>query len=221
MKLINARQIKAARALVDWSQDDLAQASGLSIATIRNIEAGQMTLRASTHDQLLRAFEGAGVEFTDYDGVRRKPEDIVVYNGHEGTVAFFDDVYQTVHVNGGEIVVVCISEEPFTQALGEYQYHHLARMLALGDRASVKCIITENFDNRPAKYCEYRSISKDFIDSVPFYIYGDNYAIFLFDAQPSPKIIVHKSKLLADAYRKQFNSMWDRARILSVAEKQV
>jgi transcriptional regulator with XRE-family HTH domain len=45
---INARQIKAARALLDWSQEDLANTSGLSIATIRKIESGHISPRGKT-----------------------------------------------------------------------------------------------------------------------------------------------------------------------------
>jgi len=45
---INARQIKAARALLDWSQENLASASGLSIATIRKIESGHISPRDKT-----------------------------------------------------------------------------------------------------------------------------------------------------------------------------
>ena len=112
-------------------------------------------------------------------------------------------------------VVVCISEEHFVKAMGEYRLVHLDRMVALGNKASVKCIITENYKDTPASvYCEYRAISKDYVDAVPFYIFGNNYAIFLFDVEPSPKIIIHRSPLLATAYRRQFHSMWNKAREL-------
>ncbi len=217
--VITARQIKAARALLDWSQEKLAEACNLSIATIRKIESGYISPRVSTMGGIQQALEGAGLEFIDPDGVRRRPEDIKVYHGSEGTIAFFDDVYQTANKGHEEIVVVCISEEPFALALGDYKDVHLARMRALANRVSVKCIITENYLYTPADYCEYRSISKAYVDSVPFYIYGDNYAIFLFDAQPSPKIIVHKSSLLAKAYRRQFHSMWEKATPLNQQDK--
>ncbi len=219
LKSINARQIKAARALLDWSQDRLAEACGLSIATIRKIESGHISPRDSTTSSIEKAFEAAGLEFLGADGVRRKPEDMVVYHGHDGTVAFFDDVYQTVSKRGGEIVVVCVSEHQFADALDDYLAVHVARMKAIQDKVSVKCIITDKTDYTPADYCEYRHITKAYVESVPFYIYGNNYAILLFDADPSPKIIVHKSALLAEAYRRQFASMWEKATILSARTK--
>jgi len=217
---ISSKQVKAARALLDWSQEELAQRSRLSVATIRKLEAGNISPRGKTNDSLRQAFENAGLDFLDSNGLREKPEDITVYHGKEGTAAFFDDVYQTVKGPGGEIVVVCISEEPFAEALDDYLEFHVSRMLSLKHKVSVKCIITENYIYTPASsYCEYRSISKAYVDSVPFYVYGDNYAIFLFDADPMPKIIVHHSALLAKAYRRQFHSMWDKAAVLDGPEK--
>jgi len=208
---ISCRQIKAARALLDWSQEDLAAATSLSIATIRKLEMGAISPRNSTNDQIRKAFEDAGLEFLEPNGVRQLPEEITIYEGHEGICAFFDDVYAFAKEKGGDIITVCINEDPIEEALGDYVAVHCKRMFGLLNHANVKCILTENFTSTPAKYCEYRSISKAYVDSVPFYIFGNNYAIFLFEANPSPKIIIHHSALLANAYRKQFYSMWDKA----------
>jgi len=43
---LKARQIKAARALLDWSQEKLAEAAGLSVAMVRKLELGSI-LRAA------------------------------------------------------------------------------------------------------------------------------------------------------------------------------
>lgn len=211
---ISSKQIKAARAILDWSQENLAEASGLSIATIRKIEAGNLSPRPTTNKSLKKAIERAGLEFIHPHGVRQRPEEITVYEGKEGLCSFYDDVYNHARKNGGTIEIVCINEDPTTETLGDYGQIHRDRMSKLVHKAQVKCILTENYEATPAKYCEYRSISKAYIDSVPFYIYGNNYAIILFDANPSPKIIIHHSPLLAEAYRKQFYSMWDKAMLV-------
>lgn len=71
---ISIRQVKAARALLGWSQKDLADASGVSDPTIKRLEAGKGDLggRQATADAIRQALEGAGVEFTNGDqpGVR-------------------------------------------------------------------------------------------------------------------------------------------------------
>ena len=58
-------QMRAARALLRWSAQDLAAASGIGVATIRRIEAIDGT--PSTHTRTLlaiqAALESAGIEF--------------------------------------------------------------------------------------------------------------------------------------------------------------
>ncbi len=74
MSVLSVRQVKAARALLAWSQGDLAEASGVSEPTIARLEAvdGRLGGRADTTDKLRAALEAAGVEFTNGDapGVR-------------------------------------------------------------------------------------------------------------------------------------------------------
>ncbi|MGP0105977.1 helix-turn-helix domain-containing protein [Rhodoblastus sp.] len=67
---ISIRQIKAARALVAWSQEDLAQNSGVSIPTIRRLEArdGEIGGRQETGAKLVAALEAVGVEFIPENG---------------------------------------------------------------------------------------------------------------------------------------------------------
>jgi transcriptional regulator with XRE-family HTH domain len=73
---ISIRQIKAARSLLDWSQERLAEASGVSLPTIRRLEAADGLLggREDTGEKILAALKAAGVEFTNGDqpGVRIK-----------------------------------------------------------------------------------------------------------------------------------------------------
>ena len=67
---VSIRQIKAARALVGWSQGDLADKSGISVPTIKRLEAanGDIGGRAETGDALVVALEKAGVEFIAENG---------------------------------------------------------------------------------------------------------------------------------------------------------
>lgn len=67
---VSIRQIKAARALLGWSQDDLANQSGVSVPTVKRLEAadGDVGGRAETGDALVAALEKAGVEFIPENG---------------------------------------------------------------------------------------------------------------------------------------------------------
>lgn len=65
--MLTAEQIKAARALVGWSQPQLATAAGLSMPTIRRMEGplGPGRSTAANVDAVRRALEGAGVVFME------------------------------------------------------------------------------------------------------------------------------------------------------------
>src|SRR2546426_6120700 len=67
---VSIRQIKAARALLAWSQDQLAAAADVSIPTIKRLEAqdGPLGGRNETGSKIRSALESAGVEFLDENG---------------------------------------------------------------------------------------------------------------------------------------------------------
>jgi DNA-binding XRE family transcriptional regulator len=73
---VSIKQIKAARELLGWSQEAIAKASGVSIPTIKRLEAagGDLGGRPATGEKIIAALETAGVEFLDDgQGVRLKP----------------------------------------------------------------------------------------------------------------------------------------------------
>jgi transcriptional regulator with XRE-family HTH domain len=67
---ITIPQVKAARALLGWSQSDLAANSGISEPTIARLESadGEIGGRRGTAEKIRRALEAAGVEFIDENG---------------------------------------------------------------------------------------------------------------------------------------------------------
>jgi DNA-binding XRE family transcriptional regulator len=62
-------QLRAARHMLRWSQQDLAWRSGISRVSLSAIETGKSQPRIDTMRDLVRALEAAGIELTD-DGVR-------------------------------------------------------------------------------------------------------------------------------------------------------
>jgi transcriptional regulator with XRE-family HTH domain len=64
---MQAAQCRAARALLNWTQADLARETGLSAVTIREFENGR-DMRSSNQTLLQLTFEKAGVEIIDENG---------------------------------------------------------------------------------------------------------------------------------------------------------
>jgi transcriptional regulator with XRE-family HTH domain len=77
MSLSTTEQLRAARALLGWTQRDLSERSGVSLPSIKRLEtgAGVLAIRLDTLQKLQAAFDAAGVEFipaSDGAGVKLK-----------------------------------------------------------------------------------------------------------------------------------------------------
>ena len=58
-----ARQIRAARALLGWSQQDLADRAALSLNAVVRLETGKADTRLSTLTAIQKALVNSGIEF--------------------------------------------------------------------------------------------------------------------------------------------------------------
>jgi transcriptional regulator with XRE-family HTH domain len=61
--IINYKQCKAARALLDWSQEDLSQRAEVAKATIGDFERGARNLRIETMQKVVAVLENEGIRF--------------------------------------------------------------------------------------------------------------------------------------------------------------
>jgi ribosome-binding protein aMBF1 (putative translation factor) len=66
--MIRPEQCRAARGLLSWSQQDLAEKAAVGVVTVRQFEANAHVPRRATLHVIERAFEEAGVEFIDENG---------------------------------------------------------------------------------------------------------------------------------------------------------
>jgi predicted transcriptional regulator len=77
--MITPRQIRAARALLGWSQQQLADKAIVSLNAVTRLEKGKVDSRSSTVGAIEKALTKAGIEFlpsdTKGEGVRlRSPK---------------------------------------------------------------------------------------------------------------------------------------------------
>ena len=66
--MITPEQSRAARGLLGWTQQELANKAGVGVVTVHQLEAGMSRPRRATLEVIRRAFEIAGVEFIDENG---------------------------------------------------------------------------------------------------------------------------------------------------------
>jgi hypothetical protein len=67
---LTSAQLRAGRALIRWSAEDLARASAVGLTTIRRAELtdSETSMTAANDLAVRRALEAAGVEFIDENG---------------------------------------------------------------------------------------------------------------------------------------------------------
>ncbi len=213
---ITTAQIRGARGILNWSQQDLAQRTGISATSIGSIENGQTTPRQNTLETIRKTFEIAGIEFIGLDGVRLRSGDVRVFKGKEGFIEFYDDVYEVVKSYKGDVLASNVDERLFVKTLGDYAKVHVNRIKELG-HVHYRILVKEGDNYAPGSdYAEYRWIPKELFASVPFYVYGEKLSIMTFDGEPA--IIVLHYPAIANAYRVQFEDMWVRGKKLEGEE---
>jgi transcriptional regulator with XRE-family HTH domain len=67
---LTSEQVRAARMLLRWEQRDLAEASGVSLPSIKRLESrpGELSAQRRTIEAIVKALERAGVEFIPENG---------------------------------------------------------------------------------------------------------------------------------------------------------
>src|SRR5690606_35612837 len=126
---ITTAQIRGARGILNWSQQDLAQRTGISATSIGSIENGQTTPRESTINTIRKTLETAGIEFIGMDGVRQRSGDVVIFHGRTGFWDFYEDIYATAKETPGEILVSNADERLFEKWIDPDNFtKHVNRM---------------------------------------------------------------------------------------------
>lgn len=67
---LTVEQCRGARAMLGWSQDELAKAANVARQTVADFERGARIPIANNLISIGRALEGAGIEFLPENGIR-------------------------------------------------------------------------------------------------------------------------------------------------------
>lgn len=116
--------------------------------------------------------------------------------------------------NGGEILLFGLMDEYLIKNDKHYlthlqQYYLRAKELGIKE----KIIVKKNDANYtfPMELSEFRFLKDEVIGNTSFQVYGKFVAIFLWGNQNH--LILIENKDVADSYRKQFNLLWNIAKI--------
>lgn len=209
-----ANQLRAARAWLNWSREDLAEKAGVVANTIAAIEKGDGSSEpnARTMAKIVSAIEAAGVEFTDEGGVRPRVSRVSYFAGRTGFKNFFDDVYETLKTHTDpDVCVANVNEALFQKWHSEHDASHIARIQALNPKP-YRALIKENDTNvRTSAYCEFRWVKNDQFADTCVYIYGDKTAFIDFEEDTVTVTMVDSFKV-SRALRRMFEVSWQNSK---------
>ena len=224
MTAITPTQCHCARVLLKWDQKDLADRCGLHVQTICMYETEQSTPTKRTLAKITTAFENAGIEFLEGNGIRQKTNNILVLKGENAMSDFLDDVYLTAikygtKANPTEIYLSNVLHQNWIKWMGSERWkNHTDRMTQDKDIMDVRIIVKEGDYNFPASaYSKYKWIKKDFFNEKSFYSYHDRLA-FLDFKENELTVSIMKNQDFAKGYRDLFLIAWNNVAIIPPAK---
>jgi transcriptional regulator with XRE-family HTH domain len=200
MTNLSPSQLRAARALLNWSRTDLAAKAEVSEQTLHRFENGTHDSSPQTRQRLVRTLENAGIAFTEGNGVKFKVNNIEVYEGPDRFDEFYDFIYEHLKEYGGD---VCIGSSD-ARLYAKYRKNpelHRERMRRLARKGQVRfrILAVENDYRLPAStYAQYRWLPKDSFAPTSFYAFGECLALISFVHDPAPYVVLHKSGPFAE-----------------------
>lgn len=208
-KMISYRQIKAARALLGWTQGYLARAAGLHLNAVNKIENAIGEPRLSTIEAIQAACETAGIHFRGQRGVEMK-EDVFETRRFEGTdyiQKLVDDGLSVLRNTTDEILTCTPDEAYFNQADQKQNARYYRQMKKVGFRER---IITRRSYNLflSGDQKNYRWLPEQALGKITYCVYIDRTAFINWALQQA---LIVRNKALAETFRVQFEFLWSQA----------
>lgn len=209
---VTYKQLRAARGLTMWTQIDLAERTGLSLHTIKNLENNKGKTKQDTINKIITAYQLAGIEFVKGGVVEAST--LIFMNGHQGFSDFLDDVYTTAKTYGTfenptQVFLSNVVHENWIKWMGPEKWkNHTERMTRDKSLMDVRIIVKENDWNFPAAaYSQYKWVKEDQFNDRSFYSYHDKLA-FLNFREDDVEITIMRQPEFAEGYRTLFLNTW-------------
>jgi len=207
--MLTGRQIRAARAFLEWSAEDLATKAGLNVDTVHKFEKNKGNAKDATVNAFVRTFDIHGIEFLPDEGMRVRKTETRNFVGKEGYKLFLDHIYETVK-EGGRICQCNVSDGKTLKYADDYAELHLKRMAEI-QNLNARVLTTYGDTTFPASYCKYKWTDKGEKSLIPYYAYNDFLAQAVFKSDNNVEIISTRSKLLTERYVEHFEALWAAA----------
>lgn len=207
--MITPQQSRAARGFLNWTQEDLAQASGISKVSIVQFERGQSDLKSNTSRAIEAAFRQADIEFPDAFGLRLRQDNVQILKGTDALKLLWDDIFHALRDGGGEVLITNVDEKRTLEVEPQALMDHLKRLKDNGISERLLSCEGDSCFLMPKEY--YRWISKElFTFGTSTYLYADRVA---FQMWRESIIVLIQSPDAFEAEKRRFEQLWANATI--------
>lgn len=192
-------QIRAARALLNWSQKDVAERAGLSELSITKFENEKSKPHQNSLEKIVQAFSLAGVVFTE-NGVDLKNDSTSVIEGDEWYSRLLEDVYHTlIKQDNKEFLCLCTDDSVSSSIVNE----KIRKIRSAG--ITMRQLVEEGNTYLMGPLNEYRYIPKEKFKNYVTLIYGHKVAVC---TEKNTKAIVFNDADLYRTWANIFEVMW-------------
>jgi transcriptional regulator with XRE-family HTH domain len=203
--MISSDQIRAARALVNWSQGDLADRTGMATPSIGNIEIGKHNPSLRSQQKIITAFDEAGVEFID-DGVRKKQDLVEVIEGDSCYLELLDIAHR--QLASGEEILFSGSDERRSPPAVIDKFRSMRRS-GIQMRSLIK--FGDSYVMGPLG--EYRWMPEGVFEDGDVKVIFQNTVSFLMTWEETLKVIKIKDRHITNENRRYFEYFWSNGSV--------
>jgi transcriptional regulator with XRE-family HTH domain len=181
------------------TQEQLANKAQISYATLIKVEAG-----ATKNPSARFVWKIAQALNTSFESLLAPR----TFHGPHSVRQIWEDMLQTLRAPGEYMYISGVSEKQFLSSEKE-AFRSFIRQLKV--RGFKQKILSQKGDKHFLKeeHIEYRVLPRKHFNPTPMYVYGDKLAVLVWG--PPQQVIIIEQPLIADAYRKQFLFIWERA----------
>jgi transcriptional regulator with XRE-family HTH domain len=197
-EMISPAQCRAARALLNWSQPELAEICGVHVQTVSTFESGAGSPTRTTLLKIHESLIKAGIDFLPNHGVAVATDK---YFPSQKYGEVLDDVYNSLN-NGDEVLFQHADDRESSPEV----MNKLSKLAEKGIK--MRATTTQRNDKRRSDR-SYRVLPQEYFESCQLVvIYADKVAMHLDYQLENSRFLTIKNTNLSKIMRKQFEYWW-------------
>ncbi len=202
--MISRQQLRAARGFLGLDRQAIADRSGISVGTLKNIETGRTQPHASNITILENLFRDEGIEFLPNGGLCPRDNTLRIIDEGDPYLQLLDDVFATLKDTARGEVLFCFVRNDLSSPdviASDLRLRQVGiRFRSLIEEGDTYCLY-------PLR--EYRWVPRRYFQNNTQVIYGDKVGSMIGGNQ---KAVIINNPDYAETQRGIFNALWESSK---------